>query len=609
MALFGMFEKKQDASQDIDILPVFPQEIYQSGIQSLREAIAPAVFSINPNYVQLGEKFARTIFVFAYPRFLATNWFSGIINHDKIFDISMFFHPVETGPMLKKMLKKVAEVQSQISDREAHGLVRDPMLDTAYQDLESLRDKLSQAQEKLFSFGLYLTLYADSIEELNRNEAEIKSMLEARLVYTKPALFQQKEGIMSVFPLGTDLIEIHNYFNTSPASSAFPFVSFDLTSNKGILYGINRHNNSLVLFDRFGMENYNSIMFAKSGSGKSYTAKLEILRSLMFDVDVIVIDPEREYEYLAESVGGRYFSISLTSKHHINPFDVPVPHEDESSSDVLRSHIIGLVGLFRLMLGGLTPEEDAVLDRAISETYNSKDITPDADLSQVTSPILSDLALVLANMEGGESLATRIKKYTEGTWAGFINQQTNVNINVRLAVFSIRDMEEELRPVAMYLIINYIWSAVRRTLKRRLLVVDEAWIIMKSQDGASFLYGIAKRARKYYLGLATITQDVADFMSSPYGKPIVTNSSIQVLLKQSPASINAVQEIFNLTEEEKFLLLESDVGEGIFFAGLKHIAIKIQASYTEHQIITSDPAELLAIKKAKDDFATSGVQT
>ncbi|MEK7649811.1 MAG: DUF87 domain-containing protein [Patescibacteria group bacterium] len=598
MAILNIFGGKQEGSE---ILPVVPQEIYQSGILGLKDVIAPSAFEVNSNYIRLGEKFARTIFVFAYPRYLATNWFAGVINLDKIFDIAMFFHPVDTGIVLRKLRKKVAEVQSQISEREEKGLVRDPMLDTAYRDLENLRDKLSQAQEKLFLFGLYLTVYADTLEDLNREEAEIKSMLEARLVYTKPALFQQREGMTSVFPYCQDELVVHNYFNSSPASSAFPFTSFDLTANKGILFGINRHNNSLVLFDRFSLENYNSIVFAKSGSGKSYTTKLEILRSLMFDIDVIVIDPEREYEYLAEAVGGRYFNISLTSKHHINPFDLPVPREDESPADVLRTHIIGLVGLFRLMLGGLSPQEDAVIDRAITETYATKDITIDADFSQITPPTLSDLALVLASMQGGESLAMRMKKYTEGTWAGFINQPSNVNINVRLAVFSIRDMEEELRPIAMYLIINHIWSAVRRSLRKRLMVVDEAWIMMKHPDSASFLYGIAKRARKYYLGLATITQDVADFMSSPYGKPIITNSSIQILLKQSPASINAVQEVFNMTEEEKFLLLESDVGEGIFFAGLKHIAIKIQASYTEHQIITSDPAELLAIQKAKDE--------
>jgi len=480
--------------------------------------------------------------------------------------------------------------------------VRDPVLDTAYQDLEALRDNLQQAQERLFNFGLYMTIYGNTEEELNEAETEVKSILEARLVYAKPALFQQREGLDSVLPVGTDILQVNNYLNSSPASSLFPFSSFDLTSNKGILYGINSHNNSLILFDRFSLENYNSVTFAKAGAGKSYSTKLEILRSMMFDTDVVVIDPEREYEYLAEAAGGRYFNISLTSHHHINPFDLPAPREDEAPSDVLRSHIINLVGLFRIMLGGLTPEEDAIIDRAITETYASRDITPEADFSKATPPILSDFELVLANMEGGQSLAQRMGKFTKGTWAGFINQPTNVDINQRLVVFSVRDMEDELRPVAMYLIINYIWSAIRSELKKRLLVVDEAWWIMKHEDGASFLFGITKRARKYYLGVSTITQDVGDFLNSPYGKPLITNSSIQLLLRQSPASIDILQQTFNLTEEEKFLILESDVGEGLFFAGLKHVAIKILASYTEDQIITSDPAQLLAIKKAKEEY-------
>ena len=493
-------------------------------------------------------------------------------------------------------------MQSQINIRSEKGLIRDPMLDTAFRDLEDLRDKLQQAQERLFAFALYLTIYADGPDELNKTETEIRSILESKLVYAKPALFQQAEGLESVLPLGSDKLEINTRMNSSPVSSIFPFVSFDLTSNKGILYGINRHNSSLVLFDRFSLENYNSVTFAKAGAGKSYATKLEILRSLMFDTEVIVIDPEREYEYLAEAVDGRYFNISLTSKHHINPFDLPPAREDESPADVLRSNIINLVGLFRIMLGGLTPEEDAILDRAITETYASRDITPETDFSKVAPPILSDLELVLANMQGGESLAQRLSKYTKGTWEGFINQPTNVDINKKLAVFSIRDMEDELRPIAIYLIIHHVWNAVRAELKKRLLIVDEAWWLMKSEDGASFLFGIAKRARKYYLGLATITQDVGDFLNSPYGKAIITNSSIQLLLKQSPATIDLLQQTFNLTEEEKFLLLESDVGEGIFFAGLKHVAIKILGSYTEDQLITSDPAQLLAIKKAKEDY-------
>ncbi len=587
---------------EAEFIPVFPEEIYRAGVLELRDVIAPAALEVTANYVRLGEKLARTIFVFAFPRFLASNWFAPIINMDKVFDISIFIHPVDTALILRKLQRKVAEVQSQISIRQEKGLVRDPVLDTAYQDLESLRDRLQQAQEKLFSFGIYITIYGDKEDDLNKTEAEIKSMLESRLVYAKSALFQQKEGLDTVFPTATDALKINNYLNSSPASSVFPFVSFDLTSNKGILYGINSHNNSLILFDRFSMENYNSVMFAKAGAGKSYATKLEILRSLMFDTDVIVIDPEREYEYLAEAVDGRYFNISLTSKHHINPFDLPMPREDESPSDVLRSHIISLVGLFRIMLGGLTPEEDSIMDRAISETYASRDITPNSDFSKATPPILSDLELVIANMEGGDSLAQRLRKFTQGTWAGFINQPTNVDIYQKFVVFSVRDMEDELRAVAMYIIINHIWSTIRAQIKKRILIVDEAWWIMKNADGASFLSGIAKRARKYYLGLATITQDVSDFLGSPYGGTIINNSAIQILLKQSPATIDQLKETFKLTDEEKFLLLESDVGEGIFFAGLKHVAIKILASYTEDQLITSDPAQLLAIKKAKQEF-------
>ncbi|HBT81757.1 TPA: conjugal transfer protein TraC [Candidatus Giovannonibacteria bacterium] len=596
------FFRKKQPEKEPEILSVFPQDIYEAGVLELQDVIAPAALEINSNFIKLGEKVARTLFIFAYPRYLAVNWFSPIINLDKVFDVSIFIHPLDTGAALRQLQKKVAEVQSQIHLREEKGLVRDPMLDTAHQDLEALRDKLQQAQEKLFSFGLYLTIYADSPEELNKTETEIRSILESKLVYAKPALFQQAPGLESVLPLGTDKLEVNTKLNSSPISSLFPFISFDLTSNKGILYGINRHNSSLVLFDRFSLENYNSVVFGKAGGGKSYAVKLEILRSLMLDTDVIVIDPEREYEYLAETVDGRYFNISLTSHHHINPFDLPPPREDESPADVLRSNIINLVGLLRIMFGGLTPEEDAILDRAITETYASRDITPESDFSKINPPILSDLELVLANMEGGESLAQRLRKYTQGTWAGFINQPTNVDINKKLVVFSVRDMEDELRPIAIYLIIHHVWNTVRASLKKRLLIVDEAWWLMKTEDGASFLFGIAKRARKYYLALSTITQDVGDFLNSPYGKSIITNSSLQLLLKQAPATIDLVKETFNLTDEEKFLLLESDVGEGIFFAGLKHIAIKILASYTEDQIITSDPSQLLAIKKAKEEY-------
>ncbi|MDE2030675.1 MAG: conjugal transfer protein TraC [Patescibacteria group bacterium] len=583
-------------------MPVIPTEIYRAATLELQDIIAPSALQITPKGLNLGDKIVRTFFVISYPRYLTDNWFSPIINLDKVFDVSIFIHPIDTSEILRSFQKKVAEVQSQISIRESKGLVRDPMLDTAYRDLESLRDNLMQAQEKMFDVGLYITIYADNENDLFKIESEIKSLLESKLIYLKPALFQQDEAFKSVIPLGTDILAVHQKLNTEPLSSLFPFVSFDLTSDKGILYGVNRHNSSLIIFDRFSLPNYNSITFATSGAGKSYATKLEIIRTLMFDTEVIVIDPEREYEYLSEAVGGRYFNIALSSDHHINPFDLPIPTSDETPADVLRANTINLVGLFRIMLGGLTPEEDSIIDRAITETYALKDITAESNFANIEPPLLMDFEMVLVGMDGSESLIQRLAKFTHGSWASFLNQPSNVDINRKFVVFSVRDMEDELKPVAMYIVTHYIWNAIRKNIKKRLLVVDEAWWMMKSEDTASFLYSIAKRGRKYYLGLATITQDVGDFMKSPYGVPIVTNSSIQLLLKQSPSTIDILQKTFNLTDEEKYLLLEANVGEGIFFAGLKHVAVKTIASYTEDQIITSDPSQILAIKKAKDDL-------
>lgn len=598
--LFGKKETKIEASTSL--LAVSPENIYESANLELQDVIAPSALKIGSKSIDLGDKIAKTFFIISYPRYLTDNWFSPIINLDKIFDISIHIQPMDTSLALRQFQKKVAEVQSQINARETKGVVRDPMLDTAYEDLENLRDSLIQAQEKMFDVGVYITIYANNDLELFKVENEVKSILESKLIYIKPALFQQEDGFKSVIPIGTDILNVHQKLNSEPLSSIFPFVSFDLTSDKGILYGINRHNSSLVIFDRFSLENYNSVTFAKSGSGKSYATKLEILRSLMFDIDVIVIDPEREYEFLAETVGGRYFNISLSSDHHINPFDLPIPRPDETAEDVLRSNTINLVGLFRLMLGGLTPEEDSMVDRAITETYAIKDITPNSDFANIEPPLLSDFEMVLSSMEGSRSVVQKLAKYTKGSWSTFINKPSNVDINKKFVVFSVRDMEDELKPVAMYIITHYIWNTIRKNLKKRLLVVDEAWWMMKSEDTASFLYSLAKRGRKYYLGLATITQDAADFMKSPYGVPIVTNSSIQLLLKQSPSTIEVLQKTFNLTDEEKYLLLESGVGEGIFFAGTKHVAIKIVSSYTEDQIITSDPSQILSIKKAKEDL-------
>jgi len=578
-----------------------PLKIFEAPTTEAKDIIAPSSIEINYDYLKLGNRFTKSFFIFSYPRYLSTAWLSPVINLSTQMDISFHIHPIETGQILKQLRKRVTEIQAEIAEREEKGLIRDPALETAYQDLEALRDRLQTAQERMFKFGLYLTVYGKSLEEIKEVETTLRSILESRLIYIKPALYQQREGFNSSSPYGLDQLMVHTSMNTGPLSSTFPFVSFDLSSNEGILYGINRHNNSLILFDRFSLENANSVVFAKAGSGKSYAVKLEILRSLMLGVDIIVLDPENEYQTLSEAVDGSFFNMSLSSPNHINPFDLPTPREDEKPADVLRSNIINLVGLLRIMLGGLTPEEDAIIDRALTETYAAKDITPETDPKSWKEkvPLMSDFEQVLSSIEGAESLVRRVRKFTKGTFAQFFNRPTNISMEKPFVVFGIRDMEDELRPMAMFIIMRYIWNKVRSELKKRILVVDEAWWIMQTEDGASFLYGICKRARKYWLGVTTITQDVSDFMKSEYGKPIITNSSLQLLMKQSPATIDLVKKTFNLTEEEKYLLLEAEVGEGIFFAGQKHVAIKVVASYTEDQFITTAPEEVLKIKKAK----------
>ncbi|MDI6883251.1 MAG: DUF87 domain-containing protein [Patescibacteria group bacterium] len=586
------FLKKEKIVEELEIRP---EEI------KIEDIIAPPSIEIKQNFLKLGERFCKSFFVFSYPRYLSTGWLSPAINLNYPLDVSLHIHPVNSSKVLKVLRKKLTEITAELIEREEKGLIRDPTLETAYQDIEKLRDELQTARERVFQLGLYMTVYADSQKELERLETLLRSIFEPRLIYIKPTLMRERQGFNSTAPYGLDQILVHTPMNTAPLSSIFPFVSPDLSANEGILYGINQHNESLVLFDRFTLENSNLVVFAKSGSGKSFFCKLESLRYLMQGVPVIIIDPENEYRWLADAVGGSYFNISLGSPHHLNPFDLPTPREDEKPKDVLRLNIMNLVGLLRIMLGGLTPREDAIIDRALTETYAAKDITPESNPSkwQERIPLMSDLQTILEGMEGTESLVERLRKFTSGTYAEFFNQPSNIKMDKDFVVFGIRDMEDELRPMAMFIILRHIWNSIRAELKKRILLVDEAWWIMQTEDGASFLYGICKRARKYWLGVSTITQDVNDFMKSNYGQPIITNSSLQLLMKQSPATIDVVQKTFNLTDEEKYLLLECDVGEGIFLAGQKRVALKVLASYAEDQIITSSPEEIIKIKEAK----------
>jgi len=572
-------------------------QAYKPSAADTVQVIAPAGLKIESNYLKLGDYFAKSFFIFTYPRYLSSGWFSSIIELTEMMDISIFMHPLDVALALKSLRKRVAEIEAEMGEKGEKGMVRDPLLETAHEDIENLRDALQQAREKMFEVGVYITIYGTTLEELSKLGNTLTSRLESKLVYLKAALFRQIEGLNSVFPFGQDKLGIYTPLNTLPASSLFPFVSPELSSDKGVLYGLNLHNNSLIIFDRFSLENANSVVFAKAGSGKSYATKLEIIRSMMIGTDVIVIDPENEYQTLADAVGGSVFKISLTSEKHVNPFDIPIIPENEEPADVFKSHILNLTGLIELMLGEITPEEDALLDRALNDVYASRDITPENfGSTELQPPLFEDFQTVLQNTEGGRSLAQRLDKFTHGSYAGFTNQPTNVDIKNRLIVFSIRDLESELRPIAMYVILNFIWNLIRSKLKRRILIIDEAWWMMKYKDSAAFLFGLVKRCRKYYLGVTTITQDVNDFLTSEYGRPIITNSTIQLLLKQAPANIDIVAKTFDLTEGEKALLLEAGIGEGLFFAGLKRAAIKIIPSYTEDQIITTNPEQILAAK-------------
>jgi len=571
---------------------------YTPSEKDIKNVIAPAAIENAPAYLRLGDKFVKTIFLFTYPRYLSSGWFNQIVNLPELMDISIFAHPVNTVAAMKSLRKKTSQIEAQLMEREEKGLVRDPMLETAFQDIETLRDTLQQGREKMFNVGIYITLQTDSLDELFKIEEKINALFESQLIYAKPAVFQQIEGFSSVLPLGLDKLTTWTLLNSGPASSIFPFVSTNLTSDEGILYGINRHNNTLIIFDRFSLENANSVVFAKAGAGKSFAVKLEILRSLAMGTDVLIIDPENEYERLANTVAGSFFKISLTSESTINPFEIPIIPKGEEPGDVFKSHILNLVGLLKLMLGKVSLEEDAIIDRALTETYASRGITAETkDFTGIQPPLLEDLETILRNMEGGRGMADRLYKFTKGTYAGFTNRPTNVDIKNRLIVFSVRDLEEELRPIAIYIVLNFVWNLIRAEFKKRIMVIDEAWWLMKYPDSASFLFGLVKRCRKYFLGVTTITQNVEDFLDSPYGRPIITNSSIQLLLKQAPSSMDVLQKTFALSDAERNLLVEANVGEGLFFAGLNHVAIAVLASYFENKIITTKPEELLEMEE------------
>lgn len=604
MAPFG--KKKTDtaaisaAAQNMNV-----QQVLSKGVTALRDFIAPASLIFDSSHFQLGTRYARTYYVYGYPRELFTGWLSSMINLDEVMDLSLIIEPVSSQVVLENLRKKVTQLEAGIEIDAEAGKVRDPAKQATVLDAEEIRDKLQVGSERFFRFGFYFTVYASSMDELEFVSHKVESLLGQQLIYSKPASARQEQGLTSTMPQFEDQLQVYRNMSTGAISTTFPFTSADLSDDHGILYGINMHNSGLVIFDRFSLENGNSVVFAKSGAGKSFAVKLEALRTMMFGTEIFIIDPENEYQKLCEAVGGAYVRLSLGSTTRINPFDLPQVVDGDESDNALRSNLITLHGLLRLMMGGaeaevaaaggaiaptLTPIEEADLDNALIQTYAKAGITNDPLTHKSPPPTIADLYDTLLHMGGtGPQLAQRLRKYTSGTFAGIFSQQSNVDVNNPMVVFNIRDLEDELRPVAMYIVLNYIWNKAKADRKKRILIVDEAWQMMRFEDSASFLFSLAKRARKYNLGVTTISQDVEDFMASRMGRAIVANASMQLLMKQSVSAVDVLAEVFKLTDEEKKRLSQFPIGQGLFFAGQNHVHIQIVASPTEYDLIASNP--------------------
>ena len=591
------------------------EKAFLTGINTLRDIIAPSSLEFHSSYFRLGTKYGQTLYVYGYPRQLYTGWLSPLLNADEVLDVSMFIYPVETEIVMKNLRRKVTELEASLSLNNEKGLTRDPALEAALSDAEELRDQLQLGAEKFFRLGFYITLYAESLDEMNFVRSKIETMLGQQMLFSKVASSQQEQGLNATIPQMSDSLQIRRNMNTGAISTSFPFTSADLTQENGVLYGVNMHNNGLVIFDRYTLENANMVVFAKSGAGKSFTVKLEALRTMMMGAEVLIIDPENEYQKLCEAVGGSYIRLSLSSDTRINPFDLPKVIDSDEADNALRANIITLNGLFRLMLGGtsvgaqvgLSPAEEADLDQALIDTYARAGITSDPLTHNSVPPTIANLYDTLVHMGGtGPQLAQRLRKYTTGTFAGIFSQQSNIDINNQMVVFNIRDLEDELRPVAMYIVLSHVWNIVRSNQKKRMLIVDEAWQLMKYDDSANFLFSLAKRARKYYLGLTTISQDVEDFMGSKLGRAIVSNSSMQLLLKQSSSAVDVLSDVFKLTEEERKRLANFPVGQGLFFAGQNHVHIQIIASEIEHRLVTTNPNQTSSSRRKGDNMMTNG---
>lgn len=591
--------KNESDRKTISAAPVFSplnqdsQGQHSAESVSVLDLIAPEKIEVDFDNVKIGEHYFRTLFVAGYPRFVSANWLSPIINFDSSMDIAMFIYPVESKDILNDLKRKIAEMEATIESDIKRGHVVDPSVQVALDDALSLQEQLAKGSERFFQFGLYLTLNTSTLESLNQIGKQVESTLASLLLTGKKATLQMEDGFKTTQPMCVDKLTITRNMDTTSLATTFPFTSSELTANEGIVYGINEHNGSLIIFDRFSLENYNEVILGKSGGGKSYLVKLQALRALMFGTDIIIIDPEEEYKALTESVGGDYISFSFSSDTHINPFDLAGTNDDPQENDLQYKIGFTLTRLIKLMVGTTTAEEDAIIHNALELTYKQKGITYDPKTHKSEPPILEDLYKVFVGMETqtAQNLALRLEKFVKGSFGTIFNQKSNIKLNNPMTAFSFKNLEDQIRSIAIFIIVDFMWNTIKKSNHKRILIVDEAWYLMKTQSSAEFLWDFAKRARKYNLGLTTITQDIEDFLSTDLGKTIVTNSSIQILMKQSPAAIDKLAEVFYLSEGEKSLLLSASVGEGLFFAGSSHVAMRVVSSDDEHKLISTNPKD------------------
>lgn len=595
LSFLPFFKKKADAGseQTLEQKNLDRLKEFSRGLVTVQDIIAPEAIEVDFSFQKINDTYTKTVFVAGYPRTVPANWLSPLINYPHQMNISMFIFPADSGEILENLKRTITEMEAEIQSDLRAGKISNINTEVKLEDARFIREELAKGSERFFQFGLYVTVQAKTIEELEKITKNIQSTLGSLLIVSKNATLQMDEGFKTTIPMGLDKLLITRNMDTTSLATTFPFTSSELTMETGIMYGINEHNDSLVIFDRFKMENANMVIFAKSGAGKSYTVKLEILRQLMFGTEVLVLDPEHEYEDLCRSVQGEYINFTFGSAAKINPFDLSNLYEEGENE--LGQKIISLHGLLKVMLGAMSPQQEAILDRSLVAAYKAKGITPDPATQTNEPPLMEDVYKALIGMENAEAndLAARLEKYITGSFRGIFDQPTNIDIKSQLTVFSVKEMEEELRPVAMYMILDFIWTRVKKDLKKRILVIDEAWYFMQHPDSASFIRAMVKRARKYYLGITTITQDVEDFLNTDYGKSIVTNASILFLMKQSTASIPVLAETFYLSQGERQLLVTADVGEGVFFAGQSHVALRVVASAEEHKVITTNPEEIV----------------